>query len=344
MILSKYLDMKTRLSDKNNMSIYPAKLKKGDHVRTVTLSQSLGNITLNHAETVKRKLATLGLTTSFGANSIEVDQHGSNSVQNRVDDLHNAFADSSVQAILVARGGMNSNQILPYLDFDLIAKNPKIIIGYSDITAIINAIYAKTGLITYSGPGFTSLKDIDFENPDFSFTHWNHHLFETGQIEVKAADKILDTSYSTGKSVTTEYDSDGFWVINPGKATGTIIGSNLCTLNLLQGTSFMTSLQDSILFIEDDHESSAGHFDRDLESLTQLPEFAGVKGLIIGVFEKDSQVNRQILTNLIHNKAILKDLPVLANVNFGHSKPMLTFPIGGKARMELGNEVRLFVE
>ena len=326
------------------MSILPQKLKKSDHVRAVTLSQSLGNITLNHAETVKRKLATLGLTTSFGANSIEVDRHGSNSIQNRVDDLHNAFADPEVQAVFVARGGMNCNQILPYLDFDLIAKNPKIIIGYSDITAIINAIYAKTGLITYSGPGFTTLKDVDFVNSDFTFKHWHHQLFEHGEIEVKSADKIFDTSYKSGKSVTSEYDSDGFWAINPGKTTGTIIGSNLCTLNLLQGTPFMPSLHDSILFIEDDHESSAGHFDRDLESLTQLPEFSGVRGLVIGVFEKDSQVDRQTLTNLIQNKAILKDLPVLANVNFGHTKPMLTFPIGGMARMEVGSdEGKLFV-
>ena len=326
------------------MSMLPPKLKTGDQVRVITLSQSLGNITLNHAEIVKRKLATLGLNTSFGANSIEVDQHGSNSIQNRLDDLHNAFGDPNVKAILVARGGMSCNQILPYLDFDLIAKNPKIIIGYSDITAIINAIYAKTGLITFSGPGFTSLKDITFETSDFSFKHWRHHLFKSGEIVVKSAEKILDTSYKTGKSVTSEYDSDGFWVINPGKATGTIIGSNLCTLNLLQGTQFMPPLQDSILFIEDDHESSAGHFDRDLESLTQLPEFAGVKGLVIGVFEKDSQVDRQTLADLIQNKPILKNLPVLANVNFGHTKPMLTFPIGGIAKLELGNEVSLFIE
>jgi muramoyltetrapeptide carboxypeptidase len=317
----------------------PPRLQSGDEIRVITLSQSLGNITLNHAEIVKDKLASLGLNTSFGSNSIKVDDIGSNSIQDRVDDLHQAFADESVKAIFVARGGFNCNQILPYLDYDLIAKNPKIIIGYSDITAIINAIYAKTGIITYSGPGFSSLKSIEFDNQDFTYKYWHRALFESGSIEVLPAKNIIDESYKSGKSVASEYISDGFWVINQGLAEGTIIGGNLCTLNLLQGTEFMPSLIDSILFIEDDYESSAGHFDRDLESLTHLPDFDRIRGLVIGVFQADSGVSRDTLTKLIKNKTKLSNIPVLANVNFGHTKPMLTFPIGAKATLVLKSNI-----
>ncbi len=328
------------LSKKN---ILPPKLQIGDEIRAITLSQSLGNITLNHVQTVKDKLATLGLKVSFGTNSIEVDETGSNSIQNRVDDLHQAFADKAVKAIFVARGGYNCNQILPYLDYDLIAKNPKIIIGYSDVTAITNAIYAKTGLVTYSGPGFTTLRNVDFQDSDFTYKYWYQQLFTDQPSQVLPAQNIEDTSYKSGQSLVTNYESDGFWIINPGAATGTIVGANLCTLNLLQGTLFMPSLSDSILFIEDDHESKAGNFDRDLESLTQVLDFTGVRGIVIGVFERDSGITREILTKIIRNKTILNSIPVLANVNFGHTKPMLTFPIGGQARLKLGLDAQLTI-
>lgn len=319
-------------------NILPQRLQAGDEIRAITLSQSLGSITLNHAEIVKNKLASLDLKTSFGANSIKVDETGSNSIQDRVDDLHAAFSDEAVKAIFVARGGMNCNQILPYLDFGLIAKNPKIIIGYSDITAIINAIYAKTGIITYSGPGFSSLKSVEFNEDDFTYKYWYNTLFTNNPIEVLPAKNIVDESYKSGKPESIEYVSDGFWVINEGVSEGTIIGSNLCTLNLLQGTQYIPSLINSILFVEDDYESSAGHFDRDLESLTHLPDFDKVKGLVIGVFQADSNVNQETLTALIKNKPKLANMPVIANVNFGHTKPLLTFPIGGKAKLEVSSK------
>ena len=319
-------------------NILAPRLKSGDEIRAITLSQSLGSITLNHAEIVREKLSTLGLKVSFGVNSIKVDENGSNSIQDRVEDLHQAFADPNVKAIFVARAGMNSNQILPYLDYDLIAKNPKIIIGYSDITAIINAIYAKTGIITYSGPGYSTLKSVEFDSEDFIYKYWHSALFTNQTIEVLPASNIIDESYKSGKTESTEYISDGFWAINEGFCEGTIIGSNLCTLNLLQGTQYMPSLVDSIIFIEDDYESSAGHFDRDLESLTQLPDFDKVKGVVIGVFQNDSNINRQTLTKLIKNKPKLANIPVIANVNFGHTKPLLTFPIGGTAKLQVNSK------
>jgi len=324
--------------------ILPSKLQQGDEIRVVTLSKSLGSITLNHAEIVKRKLATLGLSVSFGANSIEVDEDGSLSVLQRVEDLHSAFLDKNVKAIFVARGGYNCNQILPFLDFDLISQNPKIIIGYSDITAVINAIYAKTGLVTYSGPGFTSLKDVIFEESDFTYKYWHKALFEGGETQISSATTIFDECYQGDHTVKSNYESSGFWVINQGLAQGEIIGSNLCTLNLLQGTDFMPDISDKIIFIEDDNESKSGNFDRDLESLTQLKNFENVRGLVVGVFQKDSEIDRQELTKIIKNKVCLDNIPVLANVNFGHTKPILTFPIGMKAYLNLeSNKAKLTI-
>lgn len=94
----------------------------------------------------------------------------SSSIQSRVEDLHNAFLDKNVKAILTCIGGFNVNQILEYIDYSIIKNNPKIICGFSDITALINAIFAKTGLVTYHGTHFSSFgfeKDIEYTNQYF---------------------------------------------------------------------------------------------------------------------------------------------------------------------------------
>ena len=94
----------------------------------------------------------------------------SSSIKSRVADLHAAFADDSVDAILATIGGFNSNELLPYIDYDLIARHPKIICGYSDSTAFLNAIFAKTGNLTYMGPSYSSLKMK--EGQDYQIKAW----------------------------------------------------------------------------------------------------------------------------------------------------------------------------
>jgi len=118
-------------------------------------------------------------------------------------------------------------------------------------------------------------------------------------------------------------------VINDGNVSGTIVGANLCTLNLLQGTDFMPRLQDTILFIEDDYESVSHTFDRDLQSLIHQPGFDKVKGIVIGRFQNKSNMTDDLLIKIIKTKQELNNLPVIANADFGHTTPMITFPIGG---------------
>ncbi len=103
----------------------------------------------------------------------------------------------------------------------------------------------------------------------------------------------------------------------------------MCTLNLLQGTEFMPDLSDSVLFLEDDAATNADLFDRDLESLTQLPGFSGVRGIVIGRFEVASGIGQRELLRIVRGKKKLKNLPIIANADFGHVEPKITFPIGG---------------
>ena len=134
--------------------IIPDRLKKGDEIRVIAPSR---NINLLSEETMKiatSRLDELGFKVTFGKNvHNEIDKnYYCSSIEDRVSDLHDAFRDKNVKAILTVIGGFNVNQILDYLDYDLIKNNPKIICGFSDITALLNSITTKTGLVTYYGP------------------------------------------------------------------------------------------------------------------------------------------------------------------------------------------------
>ena len=126
-------------------------------------------------------------------------------------------------------------------------------------------------------------------------------------------------------------------MINEGQAEGNLLGGNLCTLNLLQGTEYMPSLIDSILLLEDDYESKPSTFDRDLQSLIHQPGFNKVKGLLIGRFQRKSEMEQEQLIKIIRTKRELAGIPVIANADFGHTTPQFTFPIGGKGRLEAMN-------
>lgn len=124
--------------------------------------------------------------------------------------------------------------------------------------------------------------------------------------------------------------------VAPGTATGRIIGGNLCTLNLLQGTPYMPSLRGSLLMLEDDPLSHPVTFARDPTSLLQVPDAAGIRGLAIGRFQRRSGMTRSLLEQIIASQPRLAGLPVQANVDFGHTQPQYTIPIGGRASLAVG--------
>ena len=136
--------------------IYPNKLKPGDEIRIIAPSHSLSIISDEIRKEAIKKFNGLGLKVSFGKHVEESDIFSSSSIASRIEDLHNAFSDKNVKGIFTVIGGFNSNQLLDYIDWDIIKNNPKIFCGYSDITILSNAIFEKTGLVTFSGPHFSS--------------------------------------------------------------------------------------------------------------------------------------------------------------------------------------------
>lgn len=316
--------------------IYPNKLKQGDEIRIIAPSRSLSIIGKETREIANKRFSDLGLKLTFGKHILETDEFNSASIESRIDDFHDAFADKNVKAAITVIGGFNSNQLLRYIDWDLVRNNPKIFLGYSDITALNNAIYAKTGLVTYSGPQYSSFgQKLYF---DYTLDYFKKCLMSEESFEIKKSDKWSDDPWYLDQNKRELIDNSGYLIINDGKAEGTILGANLCTFNLLQGTEYFPDLTNSVLFIENDQTSNPFLFDRDLQSLIYLFGFNTVRGLMIGRFQKKSNMTNDLLFKIIKSKKELNNMPVIANVDFGHSDPKITFPIGGEVKIGVEKE------
>ena len=312
--------------------ILPEKLKSEDIIRIVAPARSLQIIAPDQRVMAVKRFEELGLRVTFGKHVEESDEFTSSSIQSRIEDLHDAFADESVKAVFTVIGGFNSNQLLSYIDWNVIKNNPKILCGYSDITVLSNAFLTKTGLVTYSGPHFSTLGQK--HELEYSLEYLKKCLFSENPFRIEQSNKWTDDEWWIDQEKRKVRKNSGWLVINEGKAEGTIIGGNICTLNLLQGTEYMPELKNTILFLEDDNESKPHTFDRDLQSLIHQPGFDGIQGIVIGRFQDKSEMTREKLIKIIKTKKELHSMPVLADVDFGHTEPKITFPIGGTASLE----------
>ena len=245
----------------------PNKLKAGDEVRVIAPSRSMKILGEDCIKIATERLESLGLKVTFGKHVMEADpDYMCASRDSRVEDLNEAFRDKNVKAILTVIGGFNSNQLLDYIDYEAIKENPKIFCGFSDITALSNAIHAKTGLVTYSGVHYSSFGML--KGFEYSLEYFKKMFFQDEEFEVISSKEWSDEAWFIDQENRHFEPNEGMYVINEGKAEGDIIGGNLCTLNLLQGTEYMPDINDKILFIEDDEMAGPiflMEFDRNLQ-------------------------------------------------------------------------------
>ena len=293
------------------------KLNQGDEIRVIAPSRSLAIVRDEIFNKALCYLEQQGFHVTFSKHSREKDDWNSSSIQSRVADIHEAFLDSNVNAILTAIGGFNVNQILEHIDYEIIRKHPKILCGYSDITALLSAVYAKAGLVTYHGTHFST----------FGFE------IEPEYTEKAFFDCVMKEDTLT---LTPSQSAKEYIIIQQGTCEGTIIGGNLCTFNLLQGTQFMPQADDIVLFLEDDNimgDYFIYEFDRNFQSLLQAYGTERIKGVVFGRFDDSCHMNADVVRRIIANK-LPKDIPVMFGVDFGHVFPMITFPIGGGVRIK----------
>lgn len=325
----------------------PNKLKAGDEVRVIAPSRSMVILGEDCKKIATERLESLGLKVTFGKHVMESDSdYMCASIESRVEDLNEAFRDKNVKAILTVIGGFNSNQILDYIDYDAIKENPKIFCGFSDISALSNAIHAKTGLVTYSGPHYSSfgmLKGFDYE-----MEYFKKMFFQEEEFEITSSNEWSDDAWFIDQENRTFFPNEGMFVINEGDAEGDIVGGNLCTVNLLQGTEYMPDISNKVLFLEDDDMAGKIYlmeFDRNLQSLMHMPEFKTVKGIVLGRSQVATAMTKEKWIKLIKNKKELASIPVVAGADFGHSTPIFTFPVGGRAKVSAhGNDIRITIK
>jgi muramoyltetrapeptide carboxypeptidase len=321
--------------------VVPPKLRPGDEIRVIAPSRSLANFPDEQHETSARRMNELGLRVSFGARVRELDRFRSSSVASRVADFHEALADPAVAGVLSIIGGFNCHQMLRSIDWGLVARHPKVFCGYSDITALQNAMLAKAGVVSYSGPHFSTyamLKGVEYD-----LAHFRRCCMEEGAFDVETSPTWSDDAWFLDQENRTYVPNEGPTTIRAGVAEGTIVGGNLCTLNLLHGTEYMPSLEGALLFVEDDAtagESGVGPetFDRDLLSVFHLPDAAGLAGVVIGRFQPKSKCGADVIRAIVETKPELARVPVACGLDFGHTTPHFTFPVGGRARLDCSGE------
>lgn len=314
--------------------ITPNKLKPGDEVRIIAPSMSQYIISEECLELATKRFEDMGLKVSFGEHVNECDLFQSSPVESRVADLHDAFSDPTVKAIITVIGGFNCNQLLKYIDYDLIAKNPKIFCGFSDITALQNAILAKTGLVTYSGPHFSTFGMV--KGFEYVEEYFKKNLFSNESFTIEPSEKWSDDPWFMDQENRVFIDNPGYTVWNEGEAEGHIVGGNLPTLCLLNGTEYMPNLEGAVLFLEDDDfagEDTDVEIDRNLQSLIHQASFNGVKAIVFGRFQNSSMMADEVFEALLTSKRELANIPIISGADFGHTTPLATFPIGGKVKM-----------
>lgn len=318
--------------------ILPPKLNKDKLIGIIAPADPVAGVCPD--ETIRRGYAYLknkGFSVVEGRSvKLLTQKHTAGSASFRVEDIHDMVKRDDIGCIMAFWGGFNTNQLLDKLDYDLIKKNPKIFIGYSDVTALTTAITTKTGLITFSGPGI-----ISFAKPEsFEYT-WKY--FEKMCIEpeddlcIEASPDYADDFYFLREDDDhrIKKNNDGIKIFSQGKANGEILAGNLQTLLLLHGTEFFPDITDKIIFIEEDETSTPAHVDRFIYQSKQLGWFNKIAGLVIGRFtEQSSFSSEDSLEDILKEHLSEVKFPILYNVDFGHSDPLITIPNGGVATID----------
>ena len=322
--------------------LYPTPLKSGDKIMVIAPSSPSTYVREHVMQTAKQRFDDLGLHAVFAPNFHSDLFIGTpESIKQRVDDIHTAFADKSINGIFTILGGHHSNQLLDLLDFDLIKNNPKVFCGFSDITALNNAILAQTGLVTFCGPHYSSFGML--HGFDFTMDAFKKAIMREDDFDISISPEWSDDPWYRDQENRTFIKNAGAVVMHDGTAHGHLIGGNLSTFALLQGTKYMPAdFDDIILFIEDDSESSEETTIRQLNGILMQDFAHKIRGILVGRFQKSTNPDIKKIYQTIQNR--MPNVPVIINLDFGHTTPLLTIPTGAYCKMNArGNEFEITI-
>lgn len=308
---------------KKNKLIKPPRLKKGATIGLITPGSYLDDDGLEKAV---KNLEDLGFKVKLSNNIRKRYGYVAGSDAQRLSDLHEAFDDSEIDAVWCARGGYGCSRLLPGIDFNLIRRSPKILIGFSDITAFLNAIHIKTGLVTFHGPVAAS-----------TFTDFTKAQVKAVLIDGKASHNIPLASnvIETGQVYTK----------HPKTVKGTLIGGNLSLLAAMAGTEFSPDFKNKIAFIEDVGEKPY-RIDRMLTTLRQACRLGESCGIVLGDFSGCDAEGEGTLTlnQTFEDRLSFKGVPVGYRFPFGHTDDQGTLPMGTNVSVDFKNKTIQLLE
>ena len=297
----------------------PNSIKPGDTIGVIAPA----NIILEKDEEIIQQSVQLfqkwGYQIKFGKYVRENTLGYGTTAKKKAEDLNNMFADKEVKAIICVKGGQDSNTILDDIDYPMIKNNPKILCGYSDITSLINVIYAKTGLITFHGATFKSLSSWE---TDYSFQElikrFQHKSLELG---------TKDDPYTT---------------IQEGTAEGKLVGGNLSlTTNLVSG-KYHIDFTDKILFIEElGYGSNPNLVNHNLYYMKQNGVFDQIKGIWVGNYEHESGMTLEKILLDVLGEAY--SFPIIKSNHFGHCERKTVIPIGTRAKIDTRQDRKILL-
>ena len=303
-------------SPDSNPKILPNRLKEGDMIGLVTPAAPIKKEQL---EDTVEKLEKMGFKTYYKDSVLDQYGYFAGTDEERADELMHMFTNKEVDAILCVRGGYGAIRILDLLDYNLIKQNPKVFMGYSDITALITSIYENTGLVTFHGPvGISSFREFTFD----SF----QRVVMNPKRQYKYTYKRVE-----GTDDNPEFDR---YTINGGKAEGELIGGNLSVLDSMIGSKFEADFENKIVYLEEIEEKTY-RVDKMLTHLVQATNLSKAAGIVMGVFS-DCNINdepRLSLKEAISDIIKPLNIPTSYGLSFGHIRLIITIPTGIRAKM-----------
>jgi muramoyltetrapeptide carboxypeptidase len=291
------------------------KLRTGDTVGIVT--PATATFRQVELDIVRESLEALGLKVKVGDHVM--DRFGSlgGVDEARADDINRFIRDGDVRAIIPTRGGWGSSRLLPLIDYDRLRRDPKIVMGYSDITALLNGIHARTGLITFHGPNGGGRWDA------YSLDLTRRVLFQGEAVT------FSNPRTENDRNVLTQIENR-IRTIAPGRARGRLIGGNLTVLTAIMGSPYVPSMDGAILFLEDVSEQFY-RVDRMMTQLRLSGALARIRGAVFGTCSECSPGEGYAsftLEEILDNHLEPLKVPAWQGAMIGHDTPQWTLPVG----------------
>ena len=318
-------------------------LKPGDKIGIISPSSPVTATCPKRFERAKEYLTSKGYIIVEGNLTGKSDKYRSGSIAERAQELNEFIQNREIKCIMSTIGGMNSNSLLPYIDYISLLKEPKIIIGYSDFTAVLLGIYAKTGIPTFYGPAlvatFGELSPYNEISYNYFESIFNQQLVFPKILrkpEIWTEEKIDWETQDRSKNK----NKNEWLTVKAGTAKGRLIGGNLNTMQGIFGTQYMPQIRNRDILLIEDTLKKANEIERSFSLLKCAGVFDRISGIIYGKHElfDDQGTNRKPYEILLEVMGKI-EIPILAEFDCCHTHPMFTIPIGSEIELNATKQI-----